>query len=393
MQIWSFFFILFFVYSCTTKHQANNSEDVQKYELVRTDSVVVFPLDEFSNANMAMAASLTENGKQYLCLYQNKKHSFQIFDFEKQSLMKEIALSKDGVNGINSVANYTFIDSKNIILCEQDSKNLFWLNDKGEIIKKITLPSQIPPFAQDGYVISLGNYQNFICYDKKREVLYLPADCLNYLKAEYYKRKVILRVEKPFDTNFKITWVGSFPEICQNENIFAGSHEFSLTDTDSDIIIGFSASPQICKINKASAEHHFVESNMPDNLSIEPLYSAENEISSDFSLHMQKEIEHRMTAAYFCDTKTTPDKKMIYRIFKEKNSTQKSDGTLPELFDAPHHIYCYNENMQVLASTVLDKTTSEGFFQLPVKDGIFVYRRNDESDDSLTLLFIRLQKI
>lgn len=384
--------ICVFISSCgeKTKTQEKQADTSSNLSLVRTDSTVTFTLGEHSDSDMTAALSFSENGKLHLCLYQRNTNSFEIYDFAQKKLVKTISMSRDGADGVNGVGNYAVINSDNFIIAEENKKNILLVNSSGKIQKKVTLPDNIPPFAESGYVLPLGNYHNLMQYAPASNTLWLHAQSGNYLEKDYYKQKLLLRIENLFEADMKTEWTGEFPESYKINGIFAGGHEFSLFQTANKIGIAFCASAQLCFVDKKNNKHEFLTSSYPEESIFYPLYGQGSGVPSDFTLHMKQEIAHRITAPAFANTAISPNGKLIFRVFKEKADFKKADGTVTEMQEVQHHLLCYDLQMNLLAQIPLKTNTAEHYFFAAADDGVWLFNTPEDKEDELSFVFVKL---
>jgi len=237
------FFVLLFGVSCHKKQSVAFDDQVS---LVGCDTLV-FSLDHSTFYDSKALFQFEDKGKEYL-LFQNDrdrgKPRFLIFDIEECALFKTVPLYEEGPNGIAVIAGGWPVDMDHFIVTTY-SFYCYWVNDKGDIQKKIQLwdwdGKDVKTLYQDYCLSTFSSYysapailEDSILYFKQSEVGYprSPGDWKNISMFAYAN----LNSCKMVKTELK------FPSIFNEEEIMRTKSydpSFSYAYTGKDVAMSF----------------------------------------------------------------------------------------------------------------------------------------------------------
>ena len=238
-----FFFVLFFIISCSKKQSLVSDDQVS---LISGDTLVLL-LDANTFYDCKAMFQFEDNDKEYL-FFQNDRHRGKprilIFDIKEQNVFKTIPLYEEGPNAISVIFGGWPVDMNHFIVTTH-SFYCYWVNDKGNILKKIQLwdwdGKDIKTLYKDYCLSTFSSYysapailQDSILYFKQAGVGYprKPEDWKNISMFAYAN----LNTGKMAKTELR------FPSIFSREEIRTTKSydpDFSYAYTGRDVAMSF----------------------------------------------------------------------------------------------------------------------------------------------------------
>ena len=151
-------------------YQQKNSEVFKDSLMLKQSGETYFPLDAETPLTSKSIQLFTEKNKRYFSLYNFFNTSVYIYDYDIKKLVKKIALSTRGPNGVGNpdyLVHY-LINTDSLIIINQWDNKIFLLSDSGKVLAKYNLPMPGPnrpyvmPDARTNHPLQLINNRLYI---------------------------------------------------------------------------------------------------------------------------------------------------------------------------------------------------------------------------------------
>lgn len=378
--------IIITLVSCIdVKKKLDNSVNLNKYELIKTDTIKKIVLDEETKYNLNYLYLFKNDTIECLSFLNYSFNQILFYNFKTCELLFKIDLERDGPNGVGLASGYYIKDFDNIYVSSYSYPGLLKIDIDGKIVQKINygrtedgyqiIPSYTPSSYPSIEPVFINNSvylcQNAVPHlnDIKETPLTVSIDTLSGKSKSYPLKYDIFKPNK--DKN-KISSTLFSRVICDSSFIYSPF-------TDEHIYI---TSINHSKIKKIKAGSNYIKDPSKEQTRIPQIGAKENlELARYGNLIYDK---YRNVYYRFAYHKTTLEKKINWighAVYGRKKFS----------------IIILNSDFQIIGETLFPEEIYNSYVAFVHKDGLYLskdYQKNfEESEDYATFELFKLKQL
>ncbi|WP_027001419.1 DUF4221 family protein [Hugenholtzia roseola] len=377
--------------SCTTSNQDDNNSvaQEQKLELVATDIVKHYPLDELSMYQTNYYQTKNINDTIYL-FWANKEIPYiSVYNLNSEKKITDIKFDSDGNNGIGGWGGFYLHNWDSIFVFGAKSFQVTLANQKGEVLGRCRL---YDTGKESPFMLPLPRsnaHQSFLIGD----TLYFRANDNSTYRVDepsFFNANFLYAIDIRTMKGLGFIKIGD-SEIDGNENIWGAyfTHlQYTLSFDSSQLLISYPIENNIHIRHFNKKEN--IKKIMCNSFYFENIKSKWSE-SKYFNHHEKHYLENPSFRYLLADKYNRVYYRFAYQAIEETNA----EGKKQNWDDKPCSIIILDEEYNIVGETLLPKKIySRNHFI--TQEGLWLseghYRNPDLDEDNLSFRLFKLQR-
>jgi hypothetical protein len=361
----SVFYLSILAFACSSKNNEKQItvSEIDSVHLVKA-STKIFALDSATSYQTLFMSVYKDgiNGKQYL-LYENRiKSTIQFYDYNTGVLFKEIALKKEGPDGVGNIRGFYVKTMDSIYVMSSKSYQYILISGRGTVLKRYKLINgrnvndwSMPAIYTSTPPILRDNKFYFVAYPESKP---------------YEKNKPVLTLDLK-DTTTSL--LGNYPDVYQNGGywglfvIVAVSQTYTPQHT---ILYSFGADPYLYETDYGSLKKkHFAGSRYFNKTQPWDKKFSDGSEAGDVVTDGFKNILY------------DPYRKVYYRSTWLKLPELNSKNERNTLWNKPISVIILDKNFKKVGETLLEENLYDFRNWIVTEEGLLICNSNPNNPD------------